>query len=327
MTRNLSRLFAMAGLALALSAGAALSQTRWDLPTPSLEAGFHTRNIAEFIKDVDGRTSGTLKITQHPNQSLIRHADIKDAVRRGVVPLGEVLVSRQDEESAIYGADSIPFLVSGYDGALKLYQAQKPFLQKLLEREGIILLFSVPFPPQGILTNREIATAADLAGAKLRNGGATTERFATLTGAVPTSIPSGEMAEGFKSGKIDAAILSAPAAAGMSAAKFATHFYDIQAWFPRNMVIMNKSHFEGLTDGERRALLEAGAAAETRGWEMSRAETREKTELLAKSGVKVVAPADALRQSFGDIGRRMTEDWLRRAGPDGKALLDAFAKR
>jgi TRAP-type C4-dicarboxylate transport system substrate-binding protein len=309
-----------------LAASAAWAQTRWDLPTPYPESSFNTRNIAEFAKDVDGRTNGSLKITLHPNQSLIRHPDIKDAVRRGVVPLGELLGSRLENEHPLYALDMLPFLVNGYDGAWKLYQAQKPQLQKLLEREGIILLFSVPFAPPGLLARTEITAPAQLSGLKLRTNSKTTEQLAQFIGA--TAVPGdSELRAAFTGGQIDAAPLSAPLSAAQKAWEFAANYHDVQAWFPRTMVIMNKSHYDGLSDGERKALMDAGAAAEARGWEMSKAETRDKTELLAKSGMKVIQPSEALRQGLAEVGKRFAAEWLRNAGPEGKSVFDALAKR
>jgi TRAP-type C4-dicarboxylate transport system substrate-binding protein len=170
----------------AFGIGSASAQTNWDLPTPYPDGNFHTRNITEFAKEVEEKTGGSLTITIHPAQSLIKHPDIKTSVRDGIVPAGELLVSRLENENAIYGVDSVPFLATSYDDAWRLYEAQRPFLEKLLEKEGLQLLFSVPWPPQGIYAKKEVKSLEDLKGLKFRAYNLSTERLAELAGMAPT---------------------------------------------------------------------------------------------------------------------------------------------
>ena len=140
-----------AGLVLAGAlATAAQAQTKWDMPTPYPDGNFHTRNVIEFAADVDKATKGSLKIAVHSAGSLIKHAEIKRSVRQGTTPIGEMLESLASNEAPVYGLDSVPFLATGYDASRKLYAAQKPFLEKQLASEGLMLLYSIPWPPQGL---------------------------------------------------------------------------------------------------------------------------------------------------------------------------------
>src|SRR5713226_1789634 len=183
------RAFAGLLLAGALLTGAQ-AETKWDMPTPYPDGNFHTKNIAQFTQDVDKATNGGLKITIHSAGSLVKHPDIKNAVKRGIAPIGEVLISLHANESPIYGVDSVPFLATGYDGAKKLYAAQRSFLEKKLTDEGLILLFSVPWPPQGIYAKKEVKSVEDLKGLKFRTYNPATQRIAQLVGAVPTQVES-----------------------------------------------------------------------------------------------------------------------------------------
>ena len=71
-------------------------------------------------------------------------------------------------EWPIFGADGLPFLADSYDSAMKLYQAQKPLLEKKLGEQGMMLLYAVAWPPQGIYSKKPLANAADLKGIKWR---------------------------------------------------------------------------------------------------------------------------------------------------------------
>lgn len=306
------------------STGAASAQTAWDLPTPYPDGNFHTRNIAQFADEVAEKTAGSLTITIHSNQSLIKHPDIKSSVRDGIVPIGELLVSRLENESPIFGVDSVPFLASSYELSKKLYDAQRPHMEKLLEEQGLQLLFSVAWPAQGIYAKKEVASMADLEGLKFRAYNLGTERVADLAGMVPTQIEASDIPTAFATGRVEAMITSPSTGVDSKVWDFLTHYYDTQAWLPRNMVIVNKAAFDALSDEERSAVLEAAAAAETRGWEMSQVENDEKTQALKDNGIVVVEPSEELKAGFAEIGKTITDEWKAAAGSDGEALLQAF---
>ena len=305
-------------------AGSAFAQTAWDLPTPYPDGNFHTRNIAEFASDVGEKTGGSLAITVHAGQSLIKHPDIKNSVRDGIVPVGELLVSRLENENALFGVDSVPFLASSYADSKKLYDAQRPYLEALLAEQGLQLLFSVPWPPQGIYAKKEVTSLADMEGLKFRAYNLGTERVAELAGMVPTQIEASDIPTAFATGRVDAMITSPSTGADSKAWDFLSHYHDTQAWLPRNMVIVNKAAFDGLSAEEQSAVMEAAAEAETRGWDMSQAETAEKTQVLKDNGIMIVAPSDTLKAEFAEIGKTITEEWKAKAGEQGAELLNAY---
>lgn len=317
----------LAGVAIsAFAAGAASAQTKWDMPTPYGDGNFHTRNIVQFTKDVEKATGGKLTITVHSNGSLIKHPEIKASVRRGVAPIGEVLISNHQNESPIYGVDSVPFLATSYADARKLYAAQKSYLEKKLAEEGLLLLFSVPWPSQGIYAKKEIKTIDDLKGLKFRTYNTATQRIAQLAGAVPTQIEVPDIPTAFATNRVEAMITSPSTGADTKAWDYLSHFHHTQAWLPRNVVIVQKSAFDALPEDVRKAVLAAAKEAEDRGWKASEAETGDKIGVMQKNGMKIIQPSDALKKGFAEIGKTMTAEWEKNASADGKAILDAFRK-
>ncbi len=317
---------AAAGLTIGLfTVSASFAQTAWDMPTPYPDGNFHTKNIAEFAKEVDEKTGGSLKITIHSNQSLIKHPEIKNAVRDGTVPVGELLVSRLENESPIFGVDSVPFLATSYDASKKLYDAQKPYMEKLLADQGLQLLFSVPWPPQGIYTKKDINSMGELEGLKFRAYNLGTERVASLAKMVPTQIEASDIPTAFATGRVEAMITSPSTGVDSKVWDFLTNYYDTQAWLPRNMVIVNKAAFDKLTDAEKAAVTAAAATAETRGWAASVEETKAKTQALVDNKVKVAEPSAELKEGFAAIGKTISDEWVAKAGADGEALLKTFS--
>ncbi|MBA5777828.1 TRAP transporter substrate-binding protein [Stappia sp. F7233] len=316
-----------AALAIAAaSATSAFAETKWDMPTPYGDGNFHTKNIAAFAEDVSTATNGSLTIQIHSAGSLFKHPEIKNAVRKGLAPIGEVLVSRLANEDPIFEVDSVPFLATSYDAARKLYDASKPVLEKKLADQDLVLLFAVPWPPQGIYAKKELSSLDDLKGVKFRAYNASTEKIAQLAGAVPTQVEVPDIPTAFSTGRVDAMITSPSTGADTKAWDYLTHYHDTQAWLPKNMVIVNKAAFDALSDAEKQAVLDAAAKAEARGWEASKAETAEKTKVLADNGITIVEPSAALVEGFGKIGAQMVEEWKAAAGADGAAVIETFNK-
>ena len=321
LVRGLLTTVFAAGLATAASA-----QTKWDMPTPYGDGTFHTKNVRAFADDVKKATGGKFEITVHSAGSLVKHPEIKASVRRGVAPIGELLISLHANESPIYSVDSVPFLASGYDQARKLYAAQKPLLEKKLGEEGLVLLYSVPWPSQGIYAKKEIKSLEDLKGLRFRTYNPATQRIAALTGAIPTQVEVPDIATAFATNRVESMITSPTTGVDSKVWDFLSHFHHTQAWLPRNVVIVSKAAFDKLSDTEKKAVTDAAKAAEERGWKMSMGETDTALKTLSDNKIVVVQPSDALKKGFAEIGAKMTDEWQQSAGADGKALLDAFRK-
>lgn len=320
--RHLAR-SALAAAAI-LFAAPAFAQTSWDMPVPYGDNNFHTMNDVQFAEDVKAATDGQLTITVHSNGSLFKHPDIKNAVRQGLAQIGEILVSRISNEDPLYEVDSIPFLATSYDDARKLYHASKEAIAAKLEEQGLVLLYSVPWPPQGIYTKKKIEKVSDLEGLKMRAYNAATERLAQLAGALPTQVEVPDVPTAFATGRVEAMITSPSTGANTQVWDFLSHYADVQAWLPRNMVFVNKAAFDALSEDQRKAVLQAAAKAEERGWEASKKETQQKTEELAENGITVYKPSDELREGLAKIGETMAEEWAEKAGAQGKAILEAY---
>jgi len=300
-----------------------LSET-WDMPTPYGDSTFHTINIRQFAEDVAAATDGELTITVHSAGSLFPHAEIKNAIRSRQVPIGEFFLSRLSNEDLAYGIDSQPFVATTYEGAEKLWGAQKSVIEDLMAAEGLKPLFSVPWPAQGLYTNGEIATVDDLSGLRFRAYNAALEEFAALANAAPVQIEAADIPQAFATGQVQAMITSPSTGANTKAWDFVTHYTQIDAWLPKNIVVVNARVFDRLSPEVQAAVMDAATAAETRGWEMSMAEAAAKTQEMADNGITVVAPSDGLVEGLQGIGATMLDNWKSNASDNALAVLDSF---
>lgn len=305
-------------------AGLARAQTKWDFATAYPAVNFHSKNNQQFVDEVAKATGGELQITPHFGASLFKMPEIKRAVQTGNVQMGEFFLVSFQNEAQIFGLDGLPFLVNGYDEAFKLYQAQKPYLEKQLDKQGQILLYSVPWPPQSIYSNKEIHSAADLKGLKWRVYSPTTARIGELVGAQPVTIQEAELSQALATGVIEALITSSATGADNKLYEQLKHFYKVQAFIPKNAVTVNKKAFNALSEDEQEVLRKAAADAEKRGWERSREVDKESLQVLRDGGMTVEDPTPELQADLRKVGETITREWVEQAGPDGQAALDAF---
>jgi len=318
------RAFAAAlGVSIALTAGA---QTKWDMPTAYPATNFHTENINQFVADVDRATGGKLKITVHANASLFKANEIKRAVQGGQAQIGEILISAYSNEDPLFGADSIPFLATSYADAGKLWKASRKAIEERFAKQGMRILYAVPWPPQGIYSSKPIATLSDMKGLKMRTYNPATSRIAELAGAQPVTIQASELAQAMATGAVNANITSGATGYDSKAWEQVKYFYDAQAWLPKNIVFVNAAAFDTLDRSMQDAILKAAADAETRGWKVSEEKTKWYLEQLAKNGMTVAPPSPTLTGELKKIGETMTSEWTKQAGPDAQAVVDSYKK-
>ena len=313
--------------ALALSlvlATPALAQTKWDVPTAYPANNFHTENLQQFANDVDKATNGKLKLQLHPNASLFKAPEIKRAVQGGQAQAGEILLVNYENEDPLYGLDGVPFLATSYKDAYKLYKAERKALEDKLAKQGMLLLYTVPWPPQGIYTNRTLNSAADMKGLKWRAYSPATSKIAELVGAQPVTVQAAEVSQALATGVIDSYMSSGATGYDSKTYEHLKHFYDTQAWLPKNAIIVNRAAFNALDKPTQAAVMKAAAEAETRGWKLSEEKTNWYLDQLRKNGMSIDTPSEQLVADMRKVGNVMLADWLRKAGPEGKKVIDEY---
>ncbi len=314
-------------LLAASGATGAFAQTKWDLPAAYPATNFHTENLVQFGNDVDKASGGKLKIQVHANASLFKANEIKRAVQSGQAPIGEVLLVNFENENPIYGADGIPFLVTSYAESKRLAAAQKPALDKLLAAQGMKLLYTVAWPPQGIYVNKELSSVADMRGLKWRAYSPATAKIAELVGAQPVTIQAAELTQALATGVVNSYMSSGATGYDSKTYESIKYWYDTQASLPKNAVIVNQKAFDALDKPTQEAVLKAAAEAETRGWRISQEKSEWYAKALADKGMKIMKPSPKLMGDLKQVGSIMLADWQKKSGAEGVALISSYSKK
>jgi TRAP-type C4-dicarboxylate transport system substrate-binding protein len=315
-------LSALAGIAFA--SNVAMAGEKWDMPMAYADSNYHTQNGKLFAKAVGICTGGELEIVVHGGGSLFKGGEIKRAVQTGQAPIGERLLSAHQNENPIFGVDSVPFMASSFDNSDKLYAAARPTLGKILDEQNMVLLYGVPWPPQGMYFKKEINSVADMKGIKFRAYNAATARLAELGGMLPVQIEAAELSQALATGVADAFISSGSTGYDKKVWEHLTHFYDTQAWLPRNYVFANKDSYNGLSDQVKNCLKSSAMLAEAAGTTRARELTGWYLNQLAANGMTVIPPGDKLAAELAKMGDTMSKEWSEAAGAEGAAIVKAY---
>ncbi len=318
---------ALAGAAaLALPPRRAAAQTRWQMATPYPDGNFHTRNNREFAAEIERATNGRLTVQVHSGASLLRMPEIKRGVQTGQVQLGEILLAAYANEDPFFDADSLPFLVTNFQEAKKLADLQKPYIEARLQRQGLMLLYLVPWPAAGFYTHEPLTSLDQLRGTRFRTFSALTNRFAQLVGANPTLVQQAELAQAFATGIVQAMVTSAQTGVDTAAWDYVKVFTPAGFSMTKNAMLLRRRDFEAQPAAVQQAIREAAARAETRGYRYAEEASNATEQALAQHGMTIGTVSPELRAQFQQVSRTIVDEWIARAGEDGRKLIEAYRR-
>ncbi|MCH8550725.1 MAG: TRAP transporter substrate-binding protein DctP [Natronospirillum sp.] len=325
MTCSVRRILAFSGLLCAIAPGLAAQDHQWTLVSPYWEGVFQTRNLQAFADDVANASDGRIQITVEPGAQRFSQREIPRAVRTGRAEMGEILMGTLVQSDPIYALDNLPFIATDLDAARTLWDTSRPVIDLSLDhRDGMVLLYAVPWPPQSLYTREPVNSLEDLAGVRMRTYSPTTARLAELMGATPVNIETADLEPALAAGTIDAMITSPTTGVSSEIWRYLDHYTDVQAWIPKNIVMMNKRLFLDLDPEDRTLIMEAAATAERRGWQLSEETTREDTQSLADAGMTLHEPGAELTAELEAIGIAMAAEWVSRAGASVEDTLNQY---
>lgn len=315
-----------ASVAAILAATPAFAVTKWVMATGYPDDSFFTENIRQFIAEVKEKSGGELDIDLRSNSSLIKHDAIKRAVQSGQVQIGEVRLAVYGNEDPMYDLDNLPNLVSTYDQAWHLMEAQKPYFDNIFKGNGMRVLAYAPWPGQGFYTSKPVTSLADLKGQKVRIYSRQTQKMGEMLGMNATILPFAEIPQAFSTGLIEALWTSAQTGTDVQAWDYVKHFTYTGSMHNKNAIIVNERALQALDPKTRDVVIAAGEAATKRGWELSKEAGKAREQTLQSNGMKIAPAPNDVMAKMADIGETMVDEWRKNAGEEKAKVLDVYFK-
>ncbi len=206
-------------------------------------------------------TSGKLKITVHPNGSLFKAPEITRAVRKraGADRRGSDEPAGQPEPS-VRRSIRCRFWQPGSMTRGSCGRRSGPWSIALLAKRGLKLLYAVAWPPQGIYAKKELNTAGRHEGAQVARVQPRHIHDRAAVGAQPLTIQAAELSQALADRR--RSIRSCRRAPPESTSKVwetLTHFHTVDAWLPKNMVIVNQQEFDKLDKPTQDSVVKAAS--------------------------------------------------------------------
>ena len=306
-----------------LAAGTAIAED-WDMPMAYSASNFHSEMGVVFADKVRDYTGGDINITVHPGGSLFKGGEIKRAVQTGQAPIGERFMSAHANEAPLLGWDNLPFLATTYEANDMLWAAAKDKVNSQLSDLNLVALYTCPWPGQGFYFNKAVNSSADTQGIKFRSYNSATATFAEELGMVPVQVEAAELSQALATGVAESFISSGSTGYDRKVWESLSHYYKVNAWLPRNYVIINKGVWEGVGADTKasvqKAADETGAACSAKSAELA----NWYFEQLSANGMSVEDASSDFLAELEAIGAKMTVDWLAAAGADGQAIIDNY---
>jgi len=208
----MSRIMKLTGLAVAATLAATAIEAR-DLRLapagpPAHPAYYMYEHFAERLSDISGGTMTATII----GPEVVALPQMKDALQTGLVDIGNYLplyFSAGMDTTNISGDFS---LIGRNPHAMALamteYVVTCAPCQKEFADAGIVFLGAGSSDVYGLLTTKPVRSVADLAGLRLRSGGAPFSRWAENFGATGVAMGVGDTFEGMSQGSIDGTMAS-----------------------------------------------------------------------------------------------------------------------
>ena len=176
---------------------------------------------------------------------------------------------------------------------------------------------------QGLYFRNEVKSVADMKGIKFRSYNNATSRLAELTGMLPLPLKLLKSARPLRRVLLTQWYLQEQLVMIEKVWESLGYFYEVDAWLPRNYVMVNSMYGQGLLMLTKMLSVVAQLLLNMQVPEVERVHWVYNAG--ARDGGMTVEKANpTMKGELQEIGATMTAEWLEAAGAEGKAIVDAF---
>jgi TRAP-type C4-dicarboxylate transport system substrate-binding protein len=276
--------------------------------------------------ELDKRTNGQVKleVLSLPEIGLTGFELVR-VTRAGLVDVSDIILSYVAGDVPIVEGVDLPGLFPDLDTSVKAHVAFMPAIKKHEDKLGGVVLGGYLWPGQYIFSRKPVRSPADLKGLKVRVYGTAQTEFARALGMEPVSIAFAETYTALERGTVDAAFTGTYPGFALKFYEVTKFLVDVNYGAVAGTFVMSKRTWDRLTPELRATLTKLGEEFSTRGWEVGRRTTQEGIDENRKKGMELIPATPGMAAATKDVVTKVVvPSWLKRAGPDGKAIFDQY---
>lgn len=314
------------GLILATIASVVFAgNVKMDLNAKYGANNFHTIGAQKYADLVEKYTNGSVKITIHAGDSLVKGNPLK-AVKDGTVTMTDMFIPFTAGGGKVFGISALPFMANSYDDAFKLYQASKEAYDKTAAKWNQKMLYAVSWPPSGFYSKKPINSISDFTGTKTRTYDKNSADFINVAGGNAIALPWGEVYSALRTGMVDSVVTSSASGKDGKFWEVLSNFTKINYAYPLQAVTINLDYWKSLTKEQQDAMLKAASEIEKAQWEASKEEDKVALKMIGDNGIKITETSPQLKAELDKIAAKLLEAYLSDADSDTKAIFANYKK-
>lgn len=278
---------------------------------------FPGKQMQHWADELTKRTNGAVEVKTFPSSTLLGARDMYDGVLKGVADIGLGAPSYDPGRFPLTAGFSLPLgfrdSTTASQTLFKLTQEMKP---AEFAKYKIIAMFTTE--PGYIMSRQPVASAADLAGMKLRAAGTGVPVLEKL-GAAPVGMPMPEVPQAVQTGVIQGTMTSREVLKDFRLAEQLGHVTDFPTVVVTFAAVMDLKRWNRLPEKVRQVIDEL--ALEMPAWTGKYHDNDNVGGAMAwaksEHKLKVVGLSDAERQAWNAKLAPMVDEWIASASAKG----------
>ena len=315
-TRRMFMAAAIAGAAAATwSLPAMAAPIQLNLADVLPETNFMVQNAKRFADEVAKQTNGDVVINIRPGGSLgFKGPEQLRAVRDGMVPMADILLSQQIGDDAFFGVEGIPFLVNSQADLRALHKFVRPEFDKLVATKyNQKILYMVPSPGQYLFLKTKTDKVEGFKNIKVRGADKMTVDIVSSIGMAGVLIPFGELIPALASGRVDGVATSATTGVDAKFWEFMKYVYPTNHTWSTNMVNINLDSWKKIPPQHQKTIEAIAAKLEPEFWEVSHNADGDSLKKLTANGMEVVNVTPDTFKDMRKMAAPLLDEYLKRA--------------
>jgi len=318
---------AVAVLALWCAAPCAAGTT-WNANSVWPPNNHHTIGLEEFAAKVKAATNGELEIVVNAGGALgYKGPELLKAVRDGLVPLSDMLISGVAGDEKVFQIVTLPFLAKDFGEARLLLDTARPYFDKVAANWGQKILYVAPWPGAGLWAKRKIVSVDQMAGLKTRTYDKNGALVVEAVGGTPYALPFSEVYSSLATGLIDSVITSTPTGVDGKFWEVLNYYHPLNITIATDMVNVNLRAFNKLDKQTQETLVRLGKEMEAIMWDKVAKIDKEKEAICNQNGIETVPASPALMQDLKKVTEGIRSEWLADAPPMAKKIYEEFMQK
>lgn len=296
------------------------------------DGNFMVQNAKRFADEVSRETRGEVIINVRPGGSLgFKGPEQMRAVRDGMVPMADILLSQQIGDEPLLGIEGVPFLVSSPADLKQLHKIVRPAIEKIVaSKYNQKILYMVPSPGQYLFLKTKTDKVDGLKNIKIRGADKMTVDTVSSIGMAGVLIPFGELIPALASGRVDGVATSATTGVDAKFWEFMKYVYPTNHTWSTNMVNINLNTWKKIPENHQKTIEAIAARLEPEFWAVSANADVDSLKKLASNGMEIVPVTDAMLSDMRKRAAPLLNEYLKRApaaAPYIKSYQDAVGRK